>query len=153
MMLVFVRVTKIFFRLLVKSLLASERAEIICLSFVFGCASCGVGVNIHVANGIMNSGCHRLVFLFFKLYNYKDSSQRKPYYGCLHRRFCLSYFSISYPACSHATMPPSRFQIFVYPNETSSVAAISLMRPLRQYNTIFAFLSVGSWFRYSGTSI
>jgi hypothetical protein len=53
----------IFFRLLVEGLLASERAEVIGLSFVFGRACRGGGINVHVADGIVNSGGHWLVSL------------------------------------------------------------------------------------------
>ncbi|MDP1714924.1 MAG: hypothetical protein Q8L41_09275 [Anaerolineales bacterium] len=49
---VFVGFAKIFFRVLVKSLLATERAEIIGLPVVFGLASGGRGVNVHAADGI-----------------------------------------------------------------------------------------------------
>lgn len=150
---VFVGFSKILLGFLVKGFLATERAEIIRLPLVFGYTGSGGGIDIHVANGIVYSGSHKRVS-FSLNYAIKRQLQREPYYGCLHRQFCLSYFPISYPACSHATMPPSRFQIFIYPSETSSVAAISLMRPLRQYNTILAFLSVGSWFiLFSGTDL
>lgn len=134
---------KILFRVFIEGFFTSERTEVIDLPIVFGRARSGGGIDIHVANGIMHSGCHKLVS-FPLNYAINRQSQREPYYCCLHRQFCLPYCSIWYPACSHATMPPSKFQIFVYPSETSSVVAISLMRPLRQYSTIFASLSAGS---------
>jgi hypothetical protein len=60
MMSVFVGFAEIFLRILVEGLLATERAEVISLPFVFGCASrCG-RVNIHMADGVMYGSCHTL---------------------------------------------------------------------------------------------
>lgn len=51
------------------------------------------------------------------------------------RRFLIiaRYFpSNGKPACSQATIPPSRFQTLVNPKPTSASAAILLIRSLRQ---------------------
>ena len=55
---VFVTLTKILFRVFIEGRLASRRAEVIGLSFIFGCSCDGGGVNIHVANGIMYGISH-----------------------------------------------------------------------------------------------
>jgi len=47
---------------LVEGFLAPERAEIIGLCFILGCASGGRGINVHAADGIMHCGCHELSF-------------------------------------------------------------------------------------------
>ena len=58
-MLVFVRFANVFFRVLIEGFLTTERAKVIGLSFVFGCACGGGGVNIHVADWVMYGNCHR----------------------------------------------------------------------------------------------
>ena len=65
MMRVFVGFAEVFLRLLVECLLASERAEVIGLPVIFRRASGGGGIDIHVADGIVYSGCHNLVSFIF----------------------------------------------------------------------------------------
>jgi hypothetical protein len=60
MVLVLACIANILRGFLVKGRFASERAEVIGLSFVFGCAGSGNGVDIHVADRIMYSDCHTL---------------------------------------------------------------------------------------------
>ena len=60
LMRVFASFAKIFFRLLIESLLAAERTEVVGLSLVFGLASGSRRVNIHVADGVMYGSCHLL---------------------------------------------------------------------------------------------
>lgn len=60
MMRVFLGFAEIFLRIGIKRLLATKRAEIICLPFVFGRAGGGGGIDIHVAYWIMYCGCHNL---------------------------------------------------------------------------------------------
>jgi hypothetical protein len=60
MMNVFVCFTEILLRVLVESLLAAQRTEVISLFFVFGLASGGCWVNVHTADGIVYCSCHRL---------------------------------------------------------------------------------------------
>ena len=50
---VFVGFAEIFLRLFIKRLLTTKRAEVIGLSFVFGRASGGRGVNVHMTNRIV----------------------------------------------------------------------------------------------------
>jgi hypothetical protein len=57
-------VSKILFRLLFESLLASERAKVIGLPVVFGLASGGGGINIHAAYGVMYGCYHGYLFSF-----------------------------------------------------------------------------------------
>ena len=57
--------TEILFRVLIERLLASERAEVIRLPVIFRRASGGGGIDIHVADGIVYSGCHKLVSFIF----------------------------------------------------------------------------------------
>jgi len=65
LMVVFVLIgfAKILLRLLVEGLLTTERAKVIGLSFVLGCASGGRGINVHVADGIMYCSRHRFYLL------------------------------------------------------------------------------------------
>ena len=58
MMSVFTLLTEILFGIFIKGLLASQRAEIIGLSFVFGRTRCGCRVDIHSTNRVMNCICH-----------------------------------------------------------------------------------------------
>lgn len=57
---------QILLRVLVESLLASERTEVVGLSLVLGCTSGSGGINVHAAARIMYGGCHTL-FPFHKL--------------------------------------------------------------------------------------
>ena len=57
---VFVRFANILLRFLVEGFLTSERTEVIGLAFIFGLASGGRGIDVHAANGIVHSCCHRL---------------------------------------------------------------------------------------------
>ena len=52
---VFVRFAEVLLKFFVKGFLAPERAEVVGLSFILGCASGGCGVNIHSAGEIFNS--------------------------------------------------------------------------------------------------
>lgn len=61
MMRVFIGFAEILLGIGVKRLLATKRAKIIRLPLVFGCAGSGGGIDIHVANGVMHSGCHKEV--------------------------------------------------------------------------------------------
>lgn len=141
---VFVGFAEIFLRLFIESLLATERTEVKSLPVVLGCASGSCGVNIHSADGIMYSSCHLLSPYVDWIILLKDIVNKSHITQSLVGISAYVYFSISYPACSHSTMPPARFQILVYPSEASSFAASSLIRPLRQYKTISAFLSEGN---------
>jgi len=60
----FVCLTEVFFRFLVESLLATERAEVVSLAVVLGRAGGSRGINVHAADGIMYGRCHRLLLLF-----------------------------------------------------------------------------------------
>ena len=139
----FIGFTEVLLRFFIKGQLTSRCAEIIRLAFVFGCTGGGCGVNIHPADWIVNCCCHGLLLLFESIITVKDRFTNSHITQSTMGIIAYIHFSISFPACSQATMPPSRFQILVYPRETSSSAAIALMRPLRQYKRIFAFLSTG----------
>jgi hypothetical protein len=52
---------RILLRFLVERLLATGGAKIVCLPFVFGTASGGLGINIHAANRVF--GVHIFSFL------------------------------------------------------------------------------------------
>ena len=64
-MLVFSGIAEIFLVVLIEGSLAARRAEVIGLSFVFRGASGSGGINIHVADGVMNNGCHKWVSFIF----------------------------------------------------------------------------------------
>lgn len=153
MLRVFIGFAEIFLRFLVEGLFTTKRAEVIRLPFILGCACSGCGINVHTADGIMYCSCHRFYLLWLDLIiTSKDNLNESHITQSLIGNSAYAYFSIPNPACSHSTMPPVRFQILVYPRDASSSAAISLIRPLRQYKTIFAFLSLGSCERFSGIS-
>lgn len=79
LMRVFISFAEILFGFLVKRLLAAKRAKVVGLPFVFGCAGSGGGVNIHMADGVMHSSCHKQVS-FPLNYAIKRQPQREPYY-------------------------------------------------------------------------
>ncbi len=79
MMRVFMSLAEILLGIGIKRLLAAKRAKIIRLPLVFGCAGSSSGVDIHVANGVMYSGCHKLVS-FPLYYAINRQPQREPYY-------------------------------------------------------------------------
>ena len=62
MVCVLVGFAEIFLGVLVEGFLAAERAEVVGLPVVLGCASGGGRVNIHAADGIMYGCCHSCSF-------------------------------------------------------------------------------------------
>jgi len=94
---VFVGFSEILLGFLVEGLLATERAEIIGLAFIFRCASgCG-GVDVHSADGIVYCCCHRFYLLLLD-YHINRHLQLEPYYPIADRHFCLSSVT-SFVAC------------------------------------------------------
>ena len=89
MMSVFVSFAQIFLRLFVKRLLAAKRTEVIGLSIVFRRTSCGRGVYVHVADGIVYSSCHRLSPFVRYDYHIYRSHYGELYYLLSYRHYCL----------------------------------------------------------------
>ena len=86
-MLVFVRFANVFFRVLVEGFLAAKGTEVVGLSLILGRAGGGGGVNIHVANRVVYSSCHKLSpFVWFN-YLINRLLQREPYYSTIYRQF------------------------------------------------------------------
>ena len=70
LMFLLISFAEILFRLLVERLLATKRTEVIGLSLVFGRACGGGGINVHVTDGVVDGGGHKLVSLsLFELCN------------------------------------------------------------------------------------
>ena len=59
-MYVFAGCAEVFLRILVEGSLATQRAEVIGLSFVFRRPRCSGGIDIHVADWIVYGGCHNV---------------------------------------------------------------------------------------------
>ncbi len=57
---VFAGFANILLRFLIKGFLATERTEVVGLALILGLASGGRGIDVHAANGIVHSCCHRL---------------------------------------------------------------------------------------------
>lgn len=70
---VFIGLGEILFRLLVEGFLAAERAEVVSLPVVLGLACRGCGIDIHVADGVMHSGCHKSVSFSGIIMHLKDN--------------------------------------------------------------------------------
>ena len=93
---VFVGFAEIFLRLFIESLLATERTEVKSLPVVLGCASGGLGVNVHVTDGIVYCCCHSFYLLWLDLIiTLKEILNESHITQSLIGNSAYAYFSIS----------------------------------------------------------
>ena len=74
----FVLFAEILLRIFIEGFLASRRAEVIGLSFVFGRSSRGCGVNVHVADGVMYGIVHDWLLLLDSIRHKIDLVELQP---------------------------------------------------------------------------
>ena len=73
---------EILLRLFIEGLLATQRAEIIGLAFILGCASRSGRINVHAADGIMYCSCHRFSpFLLIMFVKYRRDERQSAYHS------------------------------------------------------------------------